>query len=196
MAVVDVDLPDPVIDVLGAGDVERASLGGNAVLVGELGGELVTGGLVDLADHHRGPLLGEAVRLWASGHIEKTKALATGGPYAHTRNPLYLGSLLMALGATVAAASPWVAVAVAVYLLAFYPSVVREEADFLARKFAPEYAAWAGAVPLFLPRLTPAGPRASRFDWARVRANREWRAALAVPLIVVLLLARWRLAGL
>ena len=43
-------------------------------------------------------LLGEALRLWASGHIEKTKALATGGPYAHTRNPLYVGSLLMAIG--------------------------------------------------------------------------------------------------
>ena len=80
---------------------------------------------------------------------------------------------------------------VALYLVAFYPSVVREEADFLAKKFASEHAAWARAVPLFLPRLTPAGPRASRFDWARVRANREWRAALAVPVIAVLLLARW-----
>ncbi len=140
-------------------------------------------------------VLGEALRLWASGHIEKTKALATGGPYAHTRNPLYLGSLVMALGAVVAAASPWVALAVALYLLAFYPSVVREEADFLARKFAPEYAAWAGAVPLFLPRLTPAGPRASRFDWARVRANREGRTALALPVIAVLLLARWWLSS-
>ena len=140
--------------------------------------------------------LGEALRLWASGHIEKTRELATGGPYARTRNPLYLGSLLMALGAAVAAASPWVALAVALYLLAFYPSVVREEADFLARKFGTDYATWAGAVPLFLPRLTPAGPRASRFDWARVRANREWRTALAVPLIAVLLLARGLLAGL
>lgn len=139
--------------------------------------------------------LGEALRLWASGHIEKTKTLATGGPYAHTRNPLYVGSLLMALGAAVAAASPWVALVVALYLLAFYPSVVREEARFLADKFGADYAAWARAVPLFLPRPSPAGPRASRFTWARVRANREWRTAIAVPVIVVLLLARWRLAG-
>jgi protein-S-isoprenylcysteine O-methyltransferase Ste14 len=141
-------------------------------------------------------VLGEALRLWASGHIEKTKALATGGPYAHTRNPLYVGSLLMALGAAVAAASPWVALAVALYLLAFYPSVVREEADFLADKFGRDYAAWARDVPLFLPRVTPAGPRASRFDWARVRANREWRTAISLPVIIFLLLARWRLAGL
>jgi len=141
-------------------------------------------------------VLGEAVRLWAAGHIEKTKALATGGPYAHTRNPLYAGSVLLALGAALAAASPWVALVVALYFVAFYPSVVREEAKFLARKFGPDYAAWARDVPAFLPRITPAGPRASRFDWARVRANREWRTALAVPVIAVLLLVRWQLSGL
>jgi protein-S-isoprenylcysteine O-methyltransferase Ste14 len=136
-------------------------------------------------------LVGEAVRLWAAGHIEKTIALATGGPYAHTRNPLYVGSLLMATGVAVAAWSPWVLLAVGVYFLAFYPSVVREEARFLAEKFGAAYAAWAAAVPLFLPRLTPGGPRASRFEWARVRRNREWRTAVAVPLVALLLLVRW-----
>jgi protein-S-isoprenylcysteine O-methyltransferase Ste14 len=140
-------------------------------------------------------LFGEALRLWASGHIEKTKALATGGPYAHTRNPLYVGSLLIAAGVAVAGASWWVALAAAVYFLAFYPSVIREEADFLAKKFGEEYAGWASAVPLFLPRLAPAGPRSSRFDWARVGQNREWRTAIAVPVIAVLLLARWAVAG-
>jgi protein-S-isoprenylcysteine O-methyltransferase Ste14 len=139
-------------------------------------------------------LLGEALRLWASGHIEKTKALATGGPYAHTRNPLYVGSLLMAFGVAVASASPWAALAVAAYFLAFYPTVVQEEAAFLAGKFGDAYTAWAAAVPLFLPRLTPAGPRASRFDWARVRQNREGRTAAAVPLLAALLFARWLFA--
>ena len=139
-------------------------------------------------------LLGEALRLWASGHIEKTKALATGGPYAHTRNPLYVGSLLMAIGVAAASASPWVALAAAVYFQAFYPSVMREEADFLAKKFGEEFAGWAAAVPLFLPRLAPAGPRSSRFHWARVRQNREWRTAIAVPAMAGLLFARWALA--
>ncbi len=134
-------------------------------------------------------LAGEAVRIWASGHIEKTKRLATGGPYAHSRNPLYLGSLLIALAVALACASPWVVVAVAVYFLAFYPSVMREEANFLAGKFPAEYTAWAAAVPLFWPRLAPAGERSSRFDWARVRANREWRTAAALPLIAALLFA-------
>ncbi len=131
-------------------------------------------------------LAGEAIRVWASGHIEKTRRLATGGPYAHSRNPLYVGSLLIALGVATACASPWVVLAVALYFLAFYPSVMREEAAFLADRF-PEYAAWAAAVPLFLPRPTPGGARSSRFEWARVRMNREWRTAAALPLIAVLL---------
>jgi protein-S-isoprenylcysteine O-methyltransferase Ste14 len=135
-------------------------------------------------------LAGEGVRLWAAGHIEKTSRLATGGPYAHTRNPLYFGSFLIALGCVVAAASPWVAVAAAAYFLIFYPSVIREEAVFLAARFPEEYAPWAGSVPRFLPRLRPAGPATSRFAWARVRANREWRAGLAVPLAFVLLALR------
>ncbi len=135
-------------------------------------------------------LAGEALRLWASGHIDKTRALATGGPYAHTRNPLYLGSLVMAVGIAVAAASGWAALAVAAYFAAFYPSVMREEARFLRERFAREYADWAAEVPLFLPRLAPAGPRATSFAWERVRRNREWRTALALPALAALLWAR------
>lgn len=135
-------------------------------------------------------LAGEAIRLWASGHIEKTRALATGGPYALSRNPLYVGSLLMALGFAVAAASVWVVLAVAAYFVIFYPPVMREEADFLRAKFPGEYAEWERHVPLLLPRLTPAGPRLSRFSWSRVRLNREWRTCLALPLVVALLLGR------
>jgi len=133
---------------------------------------------------------GEVVRLWASGHIEKTRRLATGGPYAHTRNPLYVGSALMAAGIAAAAASPWAVLAVIAYFAAFYPSVIREEAAFLRGRFPEEYEAWAREVPVFLPRATPGGPRASRFDWARVRANREWRTALALLLVAAFLAAR------
>jgi protein-S-isoprenylcysteine O-methyltransferase Ste14 len=139
--------------------------------------------------------LGEIVRLWASGHIEKTLVLATGGPYAHSRNPLYVGSVLLALGLALAAASPWVAGAVVVYFAAFYPSVMREEAAFLRRKFPEEYRAWEASVPVFLPRLTPGGPRSSQFSWQRVSANKEWRTALALPGVAALLFARGLLVG-
>jgi protein-S-isoprenylcysteine O-methyltransferase Ste14 len=133
---------------------------------------------------------GEAVRIWASGHIEKTQKLATGGPYAHCRHPLYVGSLLIALGVAVGSASVWVVLAVAAYFLAFFPSVMREETDFIARKFPEEFAAWSAEVPPFWPRLTPGGPRSSRFEWSRVSLNREWRTVLALPAVALLLYAR------
>jgi protein-S-isoprenylcysteine O-methyltransferase Ste14 len=139
-------------------------------------------------------LVGEVIRIWASGHIEKTERLATGGPYAHTRNPLYVGSALMALGVALASASVFVLAAVALYFAILYPPVVREESAFLAARFPEEYAAWTREVPVFLPRLRPGGPRRSRFDWARVRANREWRTAAALPLVAAVLVAR-ALAG-
>jgi protein-S-isoprenylcysteine O-methyltransferase Ste14 len=138
---------------------------------------------------------GEAVRLWASGHLEKSKTLTTGGPYAHSRNPLYLGSSLLALGAAAASASPWVVLAVTAYFASFYPRVIREEAAFLRDKFHSAYDMWAANVPLFWPRLTPAGPRASRFEWRRVSVNREWRTAAALPVVALLLYARGHWTG-
>ena len=135
-------------------------------------------------------LLGELARLWASGHIEKTKTLATGGPYAHSRNPLYVGSVLMALGFCIATGSPWVFFATLAYFLFFYPAVIREESGFLREKFGEEYEVWARDVPAFLPRITPGGPRASRFDWARIRMNREWRTAAALPVAGLVLYGR------
>ena len=135
-------------------------------------------------------LLGEALRLWASGHLEKTRRLATGGPYAHTRNPLYLGSLLMALGMAIAAASPWVVLAVASYFLAFYPTLMNEEARFLRERFGAEYDRWAAEVPPFWPRPGAGGSRASRFARSRVRGNREWWTAAVLPLVALLFWAR------
>jgi protein-S-isoprenylcysteine O-methyltransferase Ste14 len=135
-------------------------------------------------------VLGEGLRLWASGHIEKAERLATGGPYAHTRNPLYLGSVVLAAGAAVACGSLWVAAALGAYLLAFYPTAIRREAALLRERFGAAYEEWSREVPAFLPSPWPAGPRASRFDWARVRRNREWRAVTTLPLVALLLYAR------
>ncbi len=135
-------------------------------------------------------ILGEALRLWAAGHIEKTQTLATGGPYAHSRNPLYLGSLTMSAGFAIAAANPWVFLALGVYFGLFLPPVIHEEAAFLRTKFPEDFVTWASAVPLLLPRLTPGGPRRSRFQWRIVRQNREWKTVLALPLVAALLVLR------
>ena len=135
-------------------------------------------------------VLGEAVRVWASGHIEKTRSLAMGGPYAHTRNPLYVGSLLIAIGVSLISGHAAAVAAIAVYFVAFYPAVMREEELFLREKFENEYSEWARSVPLFIPRLTPGGPRTSRFSWSRVSMNREWRTVATIPIVVGLLYAR------
>lgn len=132
-------------------------------------------------------LPGLALRLWASGHIEKAQRLATGGPYRHTQHPLYLGSSLIGLGVAVAAAQPWALLAVGVYLLAFFPYVMWNEREFLHEKFGSEYEHWVAEVPAFFPRLLPAAARGTRFEWRRVRANHEWQACLAPPAALALL---------
>ena len=96
---------------------------------------------------------GLALRAWAAGCLAKNQQLATGGPYAYTRNPLYLGTLLVAAGLSIAARSPGLGAlfaAVFVCVSAGDP----ERIGVLARSIR-DYAAYAAAVPLLLPRLTP-----------------------------------------
>jgi protein-S-isoprenylcysteine O-methyltransferase Ste14 len=100
-----------------------------------------------------GVMAGLLVRALASGHVRKNEALATSGPYAYTRNPLYLGSLLMGLGFCVAARSWWVGVALVVMFFAIYLPVIRDEEAFLRKTF-PGFEEYARRVPRMFPRLT------------------------------------------
>src|SRR5438309_9158824 len=100
-------------------------------------------------------LLGLALRAWAAGCLAKNRQLATGGPYAYTRNPLYIGTLLVAAGLAIAARSPWLAALFAAVFLFVYLPVIQNEEQHL-RKIFPEYAAYADRVPALWPRLTPA----------------------------------------
>src|SRR6202166_724768 len=79
-------------------------------------------------------LPGLLIRALASGHVHKNEALATSGPYAYTRNPLYLGSLLMGVGFAVAARNWWVGVVLVAMFLAIYLPVIRDEEKFLRKK--------------------------------------------------------------
>src|SRR3954470_5573232 len=99
-------------------------------------------------------LLGLALRAWAAGCLAKNQNLATGGPYAFTRNPLYIGTLLVALGLTIAARNLYLAVLFALVFLLVYLPVIQLEEQHLRRLF-PEYATYAERVPALLPRLTP-----------------------------------------
>src|SRR5438477_2853994 len=94
---------------------------------------------------------GILLRALASGHVKKNEELTTSGPYAHTRNPLYLGSLIMAAGFTIAARSLWVLFVTLILFVAIYLPVIRSEESFLRAKFSA-FDDYALHVPRLLPR--------------------------------------------
>ncbi|HYE65664.1 MAG TPA: isoprenylcysteine carboxylmethyltransferase family protein [Pyrinomonadaceae bacterium] len=130
-------------------------------------------------------LLGLALRAWAAGHIMKNTALATSGPYAYTRNPLYLGSFLLGLGFTIASGRWLLGVVFALLFLGIYLPVMRVEAKTLAEMFGEDYARYARAVPLLFPRLIPyrdVRKQDAKFDASLYLRYREYRAALGLIL--------------
>lgn len=132
-------------------------------------------------------LLGIALRVWAAGHLEKNQSLTISGPYAYTRNPLYLGSLIVTAGFVVASRS-WVlgAVFASAFVLIYLP-VIQQEADHLTKLF-PGYAEYASRVPLLLPKFGPAGRLP--FRWDVFRTNKEHKAILGMLFGIVVLVAK------
>jgi protein-S-isoprenylcysteine O-methyltransferase Ste14 len=120
---------------------------------------------------------GLLIRARASGHVRKNEALATSGPYAYTRNPLYLGSLLIGLGFAVAARSWWVGLVLVAMFFAIYIPVIRDEETFLRRTF-PEFEEYARRVPRLLPRFRASGAASIGFSWELYLKHREWNALL------------------
>jgi protein-S-isoprenylcysteine O-methyltransferase Ste14 len=132
---------------------------------------------------------GLLIRALASGHVRKNESLATSGPYAYTRNPLYLGSLLMGWGFAVAARSWGVGVALVVMFFAIYVPVIRDEEAFLRQKF-PEFEEYARRVPRMFPRLKRAsGEDSAGFSVDLYRKHREYNALVgAVGMMGALIL--------
>jgi len=120
---------------------------------------------------------GLIVRALASGHVQKNEQLTTSGPYAYTRNPLYLGSAILAIGFAVAARSWWIVTGMFLIFAAIYWPVIKAEEEFLRAKFS-EYEEYAGRVPRLLPRLTPFAKSSSEFSWLLYRKHREYNALL------------------
>jgi protein-S-isoprenylcysteine O-methyltransferase Ste14 len=141
---------------------------------------------------------GLAVRAAASGHIRKNRELSTTGPYAHTRNPLYLGSILIAIGFLLAAHNPWIAVAAGVMFVAIYLPVVRAEEHYLRALFL-DYDRYAAHVPRFFPRWTPYRPDSAEIAGSYSRElylkHREYNAALGSTLMMGALILRMILVG-
>jgi phospholipid methyltransferase len=138
-------------------------------------------------------LVGLAIRAVASGHIQKNAQLATTGPYAHTRNPLYLGSIFIAVGFIIAARNLWIAVGVLIMFMVIYLPVIRAEEDYLRGAFTG-YAEYAARVPRFLPRFT--AYRAGTTDGSPVFSrqlyirHREYNAVLGSALMLGVLILK------
>ena len=125
-------------------------------------------------------LLGLAIRAYASGYLRKDRELATTGPYARTRNPLYFGSAILAAGFLIAGDSIWAGELVALYFAVFYCAVIRNEEDDLRERFGEPFDEYAARVPLFFPSFSAkaAPEKGSRFSWAQYARNREYKALI------------------
>lgn len=143
---------------------------------------LVTGGIIALT--------GLAVRAWASGHIRKARVLATSGPYAYTRNPLYLGSLLLGVGFTIAAGIWWLAIIFVVLFAGIYWPVMRIEAEDIRRIFGKDFDEYERNVPLLIPRSTAWKKSDEKLDFQLYLQYREYRAAIGAGFAMLFLAAK------
>jgi protein-S-isoprenylcysteine O-methyltransferase Ste14 len=131
-------------------------------------------------------LCGLALRAWAAGCLAKNQQLATGGPYAYTRNPLYLGTLLVAAGLAIASRSTGLALLFAAVFLLVYLPVIQNEEQHL-RKLFPEYALYADRVPTLVGRASGLPRSGAPFQWSLYRKNQEYQAAAGYLAGLVLL---------
>src|SRR5690242_2949147 len=128
--------------------------------------------------------IGEGIRVWAAGHLEKSREVTTSGPYRWTRHPLYVGSAILALGVVIAAKSYLLAALAVVYFGTTIPAAIRSEEAFLRRTFGDEYDRYARAEHPGVAR---------RFSLERAVRNKEYRAVLGTVGGFALLALRVRL---
>ncbi|MEJ2009003.1 MAG: isoprenylcysteine carboxylmethyltransferase family protein [Acidobacteriota bacterium] len=135
-------------------------------------------------------LIGLGIRAYAAGYLEKDRCLATCGPYAYTRNPLYLGSLFIGIGLVVAGAQWALGLAFVIFFLAVYGPVMRREERNLRERFGEEYEDYAATTPLFLPSPKSARSQSEKFEWTRYRRNREYEAAIGYLAGIIFLILK------
>ena len=147
-------------------------------------------------------LAGALLRLWAAGHIEKCARLTINGPYAYTRNPLYLGSFLMAFGVILAGQGYWLLPFFALFFISVYLPVMRAEEQDLEKAYGADYLEYARRTPLFFPKKPSAAKKLKSirpgepplgFLWPRVRKNREHRNLVSLLAVEVFLIIRYLL---
>ena len=133
-------------------------------------------------------LPGLMLRTWAAGHLKKDKELTVSGPYRYSRNPLYLGNLIIGLGVIVASRSLWVLGIFVAYFLLFYPLIIQVEAEKMKKLFSQEYPEYAKKTPVFFPYKKPFSlPKKKWFSGVVFRENKEWRAFVGTALLWLVL---------
>jgi protein-S-isoprenylcysteine O-methyltransferase Ste14 len=133
-------------------------------------------------------LAGAAFRFLAAGTIRKNAELSTRGPYAWTRNPLYLGSSLLAFGFAVMSNSAGAAALLLAPSAIIYPNVIAREEEELEQLFPEEFPVYRASVPMFFPRFRPAP---LGFSLRQYVANREYNTALGFAGAMGVFLLKW-----
>ncbi len=137
-------------------------------------------------------LLGLFLRTWAAGHLRKDKELTVSGPYSYTRNPLYLGNLVIGIGVIIASRSLWVLLIFTFYFLFFYPLLIKEEREKMKRLFPQEYDQYGKQVPLLFPsQRTFSFSEKAKFSWELYWNNKEWRALAGSGLLWLFLFGKF-----
>jgi protein-S-isoprenylcysteine O-methyltransferase Ste14 len=132
---------------------------------------------------------GLVIRALASGQLQKNEQLATGGLYAHTRNPLYLGSLILSIGFALASRSWWVGGGIVLLFFSIYLPVIRGEEVYLREHF-PQFEDYARQVPRLLPRIGSSSKERGAFSWDLYRKHREYNAVLGAAAMLAVLVAK------
>jgi isoprenylcysteine carboxyl methyltransferase (ICMT) family protein YpbQ len=143
---------------------------------------------------------GELMRIWAAGHLRKSREVTVSGPYRWVAHPLYVGSSLMGIGLAISSASVTVAVLIAVYLAATLTAAIKSEEAFLRRTFGDQYDLYRNGVEAKRRERGAASTRA--FSLQQAMANREYRAVAGLGVAILLLIWKatynglfWRAAG-
>lgn len=133
-------------------------------------------------------ILGLAVRAIASGQLRKNEELAMSGPYSYTRNPLYLGSILIAIGFALAARSMWIWVLLLMLFVFIYMPVIGSEEAFLRSRF-PEFDSYSHHVPRLLPRWSGQSLTAN-FSRELYLKHREYNALIGAASMMLAILVK------
>ena len=133
--------------------------------------------------------LGVFLRAMASGHVKKNEQLTTSGPYAYCRNPLYLGSIIIAIGFAMASRDVWVAVGMSALFVLIYVPVIRTEETFLREQFA-EYESYERRVPRLLPNTVWLAGLTSGFSRELYWQHREYNALIGAAAMLAALVVK------